>query len=148
MFRDLLESKEDILYKRLENALKKEGLSYKKDTSKVRGLPRFTKNGYSIGSGTVFHDQYTVTKDGEEVLHTAKINELMDYVLDNIENVNENVNESFDITSAAAKVNKATQDYLKVLKKNDVVRPLMNRAYESIAELETTMTVIQNEVSI
>jgi len=59
-----------------------------------------------------------------------------------------NVNESFDITAAAAKVNKATQDYLKVLKKNDVVRPLMNRAYESIADLETTMTVIQNEVSI
>jgi len=58
------------------------------------------------------------------------------------------IEEGFDITSAAGKVIKATQDYLKVLQKNDVVRPLMNRAYKDIANLETTMAVIQDETSI
>ncbi len=85
MIREILEklneSVEDRLEKEFLRGMKKEGLSTKKDTSKIRGRYYKFKN-YSVGVGTSFHDEVTVSENGEEIFSSRKVDDVLDFLLE------------------------------------------------------------------
>lgn len=78
-------SKEEQLYKKLISTLKKDGTTYKIDDSKTIGQPRVIIGDYVIGSGTVYHNEYTIYKNKKELESYNSITKVLDYV----SNINE-----------------------------------------------------------
>ena len=77
--------KEAQLYKKLISTLKKENITYKIDDSKTIGQPRVIIGKYVIGSGTVYHNEYTIYKNKKELGSYNSITGILDY----ISNINE-----------------------------------------------------------
>ena len=83
MLREIVEgfsATTERMVKDLKKQLDREGLNYSRK-DKLQHPSFLISSNIKVGVGSEFQDQYTIYKDGKEVLNSKKVSAVLDYIL-------------------------------------------------------------------